>query len=61
MKIFFTFIDDSFNFISILFSMIPDIASYAKTLTKRKVEMTGPKIVGKMDIAELERLTKKKK
>ncbi len=43
------------------FSMIPDIASYAKTLTKRKVEMTGPKIVGKMDIAELERLTKKKK
>lgn len=42
-------------------NMIPDIANYTKTLTKRKVEIVGPKVVGKMDIAELERLTKKKK
>lgn len=41
--------------------IIPDIANYAKTLSKRKVEMSGPKIVGKMDVAELDRLTKKKK
>lgn len=43
------------------YNVIPDIANYSKTLSKRKVEMPGPKIVGKMDLAKLERLTKKKK
>ena len=40
---------------------IPSIAAFAKSLVLRKIEMKGPKIIGKMDPAEFQRLTKKRK
>lgn len=40
---------------------LPDILSYARSLEPKKVELPGLKIKGKMDIAELEKMTKKRK
>jgi hypothetical protein len=40
---------------------LPDILSYARSLGPKKVELPGLNIKGKMDIAELEKMTKKRK
>lgn len=40
---------------------MPSILSYAKTIKSKKVELPGLNIKGKMDLAELEKMTKKRK
>lgn len=42
-------------------SEMPNILAYARSLEIKKVELPGLNIKGKMDLAELERLTKKRK
>lgn len=38
-----------------------NILAYARSLESKKVELSGPIIKGKMDLAELDKMTKKRK
>ena len=42
-------------------SEMPNILAYARSLESKKVELPGPIIKGKMDLAELDKMTKKRK
>jgi len=40
---------------------MPNILAYARSLESKKVELPGLNIKGKMDLAKLEKMTKKRK
>lgn len=42
-------------------SEMSNILAYARSLESKKVELSGPIIKGKMDLAELDKMTKKRK